>query len=486
MKTLIIILVLFSSAVLGYDKTSKDLVNFIKQSDKVIMKITNSTYASMVRGDDSPIYPFERASLDLPPRAVFEDDSENTYIVIDNTTNKLIQDYNNRPDKLDNIVAINDDYIIHGQESIWDKKKVACKPYPDESYCFDNIFFTSDPNNSLNNDFILQLYSGTQNRTMEYNKEAGYYKNPTAYCSNIPDLKKFDIPLCEETDSLDITSKPRKEITYAKFERIVSIYNPITKKFFEFNPDRDLIPVVTQDDLNSEFAKKNSIKKKTPKKNTPKIIKSPKANKIVKIGSGSGFFVSDNGHIITNNHVIDSCEKIILNEEILSIIAVNKKNDLALLKSNNENRSYLKLREGNIIQGEDIVVLGFPFGKEFSKDAKITKGIVSSLDGIGNDNTKIQIDAAIQPGNSGGPTVGFDGAVVGVTVSTIDAASILKDFGTIPQNMNFSVKKEFVESMLKENNIKVEYKINDNLMTSSDLFKLINPSTVYLECWSNN
>ena len=484
MKTLIVILVLFSSSVLGYDKTSKDLVNFIKQSDKVIIKITSSTYASMVRGEGSPLLEItDYSPLNLPPRAVFEHDPYNTYIIIDNINNKLIQDYNNRPNNLDNIVTIKDDYIIHGQESIWDKKKVACVPYPDETYCYDNIFFTSDPNNSLNNDFIVKLYSGTQNRTSEYDKTKSY-SNSTGSCSNILDLHKFDIPLCNEVDSLDITSKPKSEITYSRFERIVSVYNPITKKFFEFNPNRDPIPVIDHN-VFDEFTK-DSTKKKTPKENTPKIIKSPKTNKIVKIGSGSGFFVSDNGHIITNNHVIDSCEKIILNEETLSVIAVNKKNDLALLKSNNENKSYLKLREGNIIQGEDIVVLGFPFGKEFSKDAKITKGIVSSLDGIGNDNTKIQIDAAIQPGNSGGPTVGFDGAVVGVTVSTIDAASILKDFGTIPQNMNFSVKKEFVESMLKENNIKVEYKINDNLMTSSDLFKLINPSTVYLECWSNN
>jgi len=260
MKTLILIIVLFSSSVLGYDKTSKDLVNFIKQSDKVIIKITSSTYASIVRGDGSPLLDItDYSPLNLPPRAVYEDDSLNTYIIIDNTTNKLIKDYNYKFHKLHNILKIKDDSITHGMESIWDNKKVACVPYPDETYCYGNIFFTSDPNNSLNNDFIIRLHSGTQNRTMEYKKKAGYDKNPIAYCSNIYDLQKFDIPLCKEIDTLDITSKPKEEITYASFERIVSAYNSVTKKFFEFNPDRDPIPVIDHN-VFDEFAK-NSTKK---------------------------------------------------------------------------------------------------------------------------------------------------------------------------------------------------------------------------------
>ena len=108
------------------------------------------------------------------------------------------------------------------------------------------------------------------------------------------------------------------------------------------------------------------------------------------------------------------------------------------------------------------------------------------MKGLGDDKTKIQIDAAIQPGNSGGPTVGFDGGVVGVTVAQIDAALILKEFGTLPQNLNFAVKKEYVEQILKENKIEFKYNSNNNLLTSSDLYKLIEPATTYLECWGFN
>ena len=79
---------------------------------------------------------------------------------------------------------------------------------------------------------------------------------------------------------------------------------------------------------------------------------------------------------------------------------------------------------------------GFPFGDKFSTSIKVTKGIVSALTGLGNNFSNIQIDAALQNGNSGGPILDEFGNVVGVAVAKLDAKYMLDKFGIIPENTN--------------------------------------------------
>ena len=69
---------------------------------------------------------------------------------------------------------------------------------------------------------------------------------------------------------------------------------------------------------------------------------------------------------------------------------------------------------------QDIFVAGYPFGQRIRASVKITKGIVRSLTGIGNNYSNIQIDAALQPGNSGGPIINERGNVIGVAVAKLD------------------------------------------------------------------
>ena len=70
---------------------------------------------------------------------------------------------------------------------------------------------------------------------------------------------------------------------------------------------------------------------------------------------------------------------------------------------------------------------GFPFGDAISSSIKFTQGIVSSMSGIGDNYSQIQIDAAIQPGNSGGPIVDELGNVIAVAVSKLDLKNVLED-----------------------------------------------------------
>mgnify|MGYP003148441351 CR=1 FL=1 len=202
-------------------------------------------------------------------------------------------------------------------------------------------------------------------------------------------------------------------------------------------------------------------------------------------GSGTGFFVTDTGHIVTNQHVTHGCEYMLFGEEQLKVLRNDVANDLAVLKSENKPSNYLRI-SSNItpLKGEDVLVLGYPYGKLTSSESKVTKGIVSALQGLGNNFTQFQIDAAIQPGNSGGPVFNSNGALVGVTVATADYKFYEENFKSLPQNMNFAIKSIMLENFLASTGISYD---KENVLVGKsqpEIVQAIDNATVYLECWS--
>ena len=90
----------------------------------------------------------------------------------------------------------------------------------------------------------------------------------------------------------------------------------------------------------------------------------------------------------------------------------------------------------------------FPFGDAISSSIKFTQGIVSSMFGIGYNYSQIQIDATIQPGNSGGPIVDDKGNAEAVAIVKLYLQKIYKDFGVMPENTNFGIKASAVRNLL--------------------------------------
>lgn len=213
---------------------------------------------------------------------------------------------------------------------------------------------------------------------------------------------------------------------------------------------------------------------------------------ILQNSSGTGFFISHSGHIATNNHVVDRCKSINVSyknkKEAAKIIARDKVNDLALLKTNIESDDIFYLALEDIDKLEEIYVAGYPFGKDISESIKITKGIVSSLTGIGNNLSNMQIDAALQPGNSGGPIINSDGEAVGVAVAKLDFEKMYEIYGDIPENTNFGIKSSTLRSFLKVNEIDIQNQsfFNNifNMFSSSEdiVRKKVDDATVYIEC----
>ena len=208
-------------------------------------------------------------------------------------------------------------------------------------------------------------------------------------------------------------------------------------------------------------------------------------DELISASSGSGFAVSFDGYVVTNHHVVDACEKVMLhtkeNKIPMSVITNDPKNDLALLKGEFRPNTILPLsgRDPELLQ--DVYVAGFPFGDNFSTSVKVTKGIVSSLSGIGNNYSHVQIDAALQSGNSGGPILDEFGNVVGVAVAKLDAKAMFDNLGIIPENTNFGIKPSVLRSVLESNNISLP-SANERSISKSELGKMIANGTYYISC----
>lgn len=174
---------------------------------------------------------------------------------------------------------------------------------------------------------------------------------------------------------------------------------------------------------------------------------SPPASKPVKSKSGTGFVVSANGHIVTNNHVIDGCSELKGNltgeaAMVLRVVSADANNDLALLQAPSTAifREFARIRDRSIRSGDSVVAIGFPFHGLLTSDFTVTTGIVSSLSGMRNDSRFLQISAPVQPGNSGGPLFDTTGQVVGVVTGKLDGLRIAVATGSIPENINFAIK----------------------------------------------
>jgi S1-C subfamily serine protease len=170
--------------------------------------------------------------------------------------------------------------------------------------------------------------------------------------------------------------------------------------------------------------------------------------------SGSGFFVSPEGHLLTNHHVIDACSRVQVTtsegrKHPANVAAIDSKNDLALLRVDAQATAFVSFRPTPIRAGESVIAMGYPLRGLLASEANVSTGTVSALAGLHNDVSKMQIQAPVQPGNSGGPLFDMTGAVVGVVLEKLDALAVAKATGDVPQNVNFGVKIEIVRLLLQ-------------------------------------
>ena len=253
----------------------------------------------------------------------------------------------------------------------------------------------------------------------------------------------------------------------AKISHIQYVYK-------EFS-DQEMEKLIAEDKKKEE-EKIAEKPKEEEKKETKKI---PADNKVVAAASGTGFFVSRSGHIISNHHVIEGCDTTKLTfkgkEIVADVLAVDKTNDLAILKANLiPNQVYsVAVEDAGLL--EDLIIAGYPLGKKVSAAIKTSKGSVTALAGYGDNYSEFQTDAALNQGNSGGPIMNQKGNVIGVAV-----AAYGKKVGV--ESFNFGIKSSTLKTFASANGLTF-LPPNNRDLSNKDLGKLITDGTVYLECF---
>lgn len=178
----------------------------------------------------------------------------------------------------------------------------------------------------------------------------------------------------------------------------------------------------------------------------------PAEGRVAGGGSGSGFIIDPEGHVVTNAHVVEGAGLVRVYVDgqddpvTARVLGVSECNDLAVLDLTGGDFSYLGWQEEAVNTGTDVYVAGFPLGDpEFS----LTRGIISKARADGDSSWAsipyaLEHDAAIQPGNSGGPLVDTDGRVVGINYASSDPTNTSQYFA-IPADLARDVVETLVD-----------------------------------------
>ena len=194
----------------------------------------------------------------------------------------------------------------------------------------------------------------------------------------------------------------------------------------------------------------------------------------------------------------------------VAVLETDRRNDLALLKLSSasmasaETKSLISklgiriaatsgdsaiplssnglLRSEDVELGERVMVGGYPYGNILSNTIKVTRGIVSSVRGMSDDSGQFQMDAAVQPGNSGGPIYDENGNIVGVVISQLNKMKVAKAIGSLPENVNFGIKASTVRQFLTSAGLPTRWSERSKSMSTKELAKIAKNQTVMVVC----
>jgi S1-C subfamily serine protease len=200
---------------------------------------------------------------------------------------------------------------------------------------------------------------------------------------------------------------------------------------------------------------------------------------------GTGFFVSNDGYLVTNYHVIDGATAISVvsaadkKEMVAKVVQADPANDIAILKVDAVTAPIPLAPRFGEAKGDEVLTLGYPLIMLEGQEQKATFGRVNSLSGINNDIRFVQIDVPVQPGNSGGPLLNASGEVVGVVTATLDQLAALRASGSLPQNVNYAVKVDYIIPALNTANVRRdEYRGRGAKLEMARIVSMREPSVV--------
>jgi TPR repeat protein len=201
--------------------------------------------------------------------------------------------------------------------------------------------------------------------------------------------------------------------------------------------------------------------------------------------SGTGFFINREGNILTNHHVVDGCSAVRWGapSKAAQVIASDPQNDLAVLKTDYPVGHVAAFSTRDASLGQPVHAVGFPLRGTLASGLNATTGTISALAGLRDDSRFVQITAPVQPGNSGGPLLATNGAVLGIITSKLSPAWAISAIGDIPQNVNFAIRTVIVRVFLEAKGIAYVKSTSANVRNQSSAIDAAHEFTVPVECW---
>ena len=193
------------------------------------------------------------------------------------------------------------------------------------------------------------------------------------------------------------------------------------------------------------------------------------------VSTGTGFVLNRSGQLLTAAHVLHECLLIESSREGKSLEVKPRVSsdllDLAVVDTGQDASTALPLRVGQTLTlGEAVTNVGYPLQGLLADTPNVTRGNVSARAGLKGSVGLFQFSAPIQPGSSGGPVVSDSGELLGITVSTLNVASLAQR-GLLPQNVNFALDARYAASFLRREHIdfaEVAPRSGGSLQTAND------------------
>ena len=208
--------------------------------------------------------------------------------------------------------------------------------------------------------------------------------------------------------------------------------------------------------------------------------------------SGSGIYIDEAGHVLTDSHVIANCPDLRVTREMsgetvgATLLANDVKLDLAVLRTGPRVADHARFRDSQTLRpGEMLVATGFPLNGLVSPEMAVTTGSLTAMSGLQGNRQVFQFSAPVQPGNSGGPVLDSSARVAGITTSVFNGLAFATLTGqSLPQNVNFATKADVARDYLAGVNVALSLQAGAGAgLDAASVADAARRFTARVECW---
>ena len=209
------------------------------------------------------------------------------------------------------------------------------------------------------------------------------------------------------------------------------------------------------------------------------------------MSSGTAFAVTEDGDVITNEHVVSGCTSVDARlgsrQTSGEVVFRDQNDDLAVIRLSEKSPHFAVLRKSPALRaGDSAITYGFPLSGILANEGNLTIGYVAALRGPADNPNYVQVTTPIQPGNSGGPLLDASGNVIGVVAKRLNPVKSLQITGNVPELVNFAIGLDALRQFLNKSKIRVSERDSVEELRPADIGEKARLFTYSIRCLRNS